>query len=384
MTTPVTPTPRTLVVDLSMKYGGSTSRILSLMQKSAPEGVILAALRGSAISREAQRLGIPQRIVGANKIDPRILRNLVRLIRAEKIQLLDTQNIQSKFWASAAAAFTDVALVSTINSWYASEHGRASLKGRLYTALELATNRSLDLYITVSARDRGSLLASGIAADRIELIYNAVDIRADDIPGGAAWLRHKFSIPAGRLICAAVGRLVPVKGYDVLVEAVRLLATEAPHLHLLLVGDGESRQALADRIGKLALAERVTLAGYQDREQVMAILKSSDMFVMPSRYEGTPIALLEAGALGLPIVASNVGGIPELVRDEQEALLVPAADSQALARALSLLANDRDLAMQLGQRAAQRVRDEFHLDVQVQKTHDAYRRALLNHHSKKT
>ncbi|MBI5296220.1 MAG: glycosyltransferase family 4 protein [Chloroflexi bacterium] len=379
MTTPVTPAPRTLVVDLSMKYGGSTSRILSLMQKSASEGILLAALRGSAISREAQKLGIPQRIVGANKTDPRILRNLVRLIRAEKIQLLDTQNIQSKFWASAAAAFTDVALVSTINSWYASEHGRASLKGRLYTALELATNRSLDLYITVSARDRQSLLASGIAADRIELIYNAVDIRAEDIPGGSAWLRHKFSIPAGRLVCTAVGRLVPVKGYDVLVEAAGLLAREAPHLHLLLVGDGESRQALADQIGKLALRERVTLAGYQDREQVLSILRSSDMFVMPSRYEGTPIALLEAGALGLPIVASNVGGIPELVRDGQEALLVPAADSQALTCALSQLANDRDLAGQLGHRAAQRVKDEFHLGVQVQKTWDAYRKALSRH-----
>jgi glycosyltransferase involved in cell wall biosynthesis len=379
----VPPSPKTLVVDLSMKYGGSTSRILSLMKKSASEGVLLAALKGSAISREADRLGIPQRIVGGRKTDPRILQNLVRLIRREGVQLLDTQNIQSKFWASAAATFTDVALVSTINSWYASEHGRASLKGRLYTALELSTNRSLDLYITVSARDRQSLLDSGISASKIELIYNAVEVSADEIPGGADWLRQKFSIPPGRLVCTAVGRLVPVKGYDVLVEAARLLETDAPNLHILLVGDGDSRQALENQIVKLNLTGRVTLAGYQDREQVMSILKSSDLFVMPSRYEGTPIALLEAGALGLPIVASNVGGIPELVRDRQEALLVPAEDPAALARALSQLANQRPLAMQIGRNAARHVGGEFDLETQYQKTWNAYRQAVSFHGSKK-
>lgn len=383
MATPIPPSPKTLVIDLSTKYGGATSRILSLMQNSPHGQVILAALDGSAVSLAATKLGIPQHIVGRRKTDARILPNLVRLIRAEGIQLLDTQNIQSKFWASAAAAFADVGLVSTLNSWYANEHGQASLKGRLYTALELATNRSLDLYITVSERDRQSLLASGIAGDRIELIYNAVDIRADDIPGGAAWLRHRFSIPAGRQVCTAVGRLVPVKGYDVLVEAASLLAAEAPNLHILLVGDGENRQALADQIGKLGLEKRVTLAGYQDREQVLSILRSSDFFVMPSRYEGTPIALLEAGALGLPIVASQVGGIPELVRDGQEALLIPAADAPALARALSKLANDRALAEELGCRAAQRVKSEFHLEVQVQKTWSAYRKALTLHKSNK-
>lgn len=375
--------PKTLVVDLSMKYGGSTSRILSLMKHAPLGSVALAALPGSAISREAGRMNIPQHIVGQNKTDPRIFRNLARLIREEGYQVVDTQNIQSKFWASAAAVFTDVALVSTINSWYASEHGRASLKGRMYTALELATNGPLNLYITVSERDRQALLRSGIPSESIELIYNAVQIEADQLPGSREQLHAEFEIPADRLVCTAVGRLVPVKGYDVLVQAASLLDVGTPNLHLLIVGDGGSRQALSGQIELLGLSQRVTLAGYRDREQVLSILKYSDLFVMPSRYEGTPIALLEAGGLGLPIVASNVGGIPELVQNRQEALLVPAEDPQALAAALRELAFQPILARELGQRAAQRIRDEFSLDVQLQKTWEAYHKALAFHRSRK-
>jgi glycosyltransferase involved in cell wall biosynthesis len=371
-----TSSPKTLVVDLSMKYGGSTSRILSLMKQSTPECVTLAALPGSAISAEAERLGIAQRLVGKNKTDPRILTNLVRLIRTEGYQLVDTQNIQSKFWASAALMFAPAAFVSTINSWYASEHGKASLKGRIYTALELSSNRALDLYITVSERDRQSLLRSGIPAERIELIYNAVDVQADGIPGGRQWLREKFSIPVEAQVCTAVGRLVPVKGYDVLVEAARLLESSAPNLHILIVGDGECKEALAGQIARLGLTKRVTLAGYQNREQVLSILKSSDLFVMPSRYEGTPIALLEAGALGLPMVASNVGGMPELVQDQREALFVPAESPQALAQALGRLVTEKDLASQIGQGAAKRIHNEFSLDVQYQRTWAAYRKAF--------
>ena len=374
--------PKVLVVDLSMQYGGSTSRILSLMKQSPAGSVTLASLAGSAIGREAEKLGIPQRIVGSGKTDVRILSNLVRLIRAEGFQVLDTQNIQSKFWGSAAALFTDTAFVSTINSWYASEHGRASLKGRLYTALELSTNHALDLYITVSERDRQALLRSGIPEERIELIYNAVQIRADEIPGGAGWLQQKFGLPEGAWVCAAVGRLVPVKGYDVLIEAAQFLA-DAPNLHILIVGDGESRAALAEQVASLGLERRVTLAGYQDRAQVLSILKSSDMFVMPSRYEGTPIALLEAGGLGLPIVASNVGGIPELARDGHDALLVPSENARALAEALLRLFNQGELARRLGKNAAARIRDEFSLEAQFQRTWNAYQKALFYHRSRK-
>ena len=142
--------PKVLILDLSLKYGGATSRILSLMSRADPETIGLAALQDSFISQEALKLNIPTHIIGQSKTDLGIGRGLAALIDREGYQVLDTQNIQSKFWGSIAAQRKNIALVSTINSWYANEHGKVSLKGKIYTTLELATNSNLDLYITVS------------------------------------------------------------------------------------------------------------------------------------------------------------------------------------------------------------------------------------------
>ncbi|HRQ23530.1 MAG TPA: glycosyltransferase, partial [Anaerolineales bacterium] len=174
--------PKTLIVDLSLKYGGSSSRVLSLMKASPKGSIALAGLSSGAVVAEAKRLGLPVHSLGRRKTDPGILSRLVRLIRQHDYQVLDTQNIQSKFWGSLASTLTNAALVSTINSWYSNEHGGSSLKGKLYTRLELSTNWRLDLYITVSEKDKSSLLRSNIPESRIDLIYNAVNIEADEIP----------------------------------------------------------------------------------------------------------------------------------------------------------------------------------------------------------
>jgi len=286
------------------------------MARATPGTVALAGLKSGAITRQALQLGLPVHVLAAHKADPRLLLRLTQVIRQGGYDLLDSQNIQSKFWASMAATLTGTALVSTLNSWYANEHGKASIKGRIYTSLELLTNQSLDLYITVSEKDRQSLLKAGLPEDAIELIYNAVDVNISEIPGDGEWLRHKFDLPPDSLICTAVGRLVPVKGYDVLVSAMQKIAAQIPQLICLIVGEGSSGEELSEQVRAAGLEGRVRLVGYYARQEAISILKSSDIFVMPSRYEGTPIALLEAAALARPILASCTGGIPELVTQE--------------------------------------------------------------------
>lgn len=372
--------PKVLLVDLSLKYGGSTSRALSLIQNSPPGKIALAGLKNGAITQEALKLNLPVHIVGENKLDPRILFNLIKLIRQNGYQALDTQNIQSKFWGSLAAFSTKTSLISTINSWYANEHGQASTKGKIYTALELLTNLNLDLYITVSEKDRKALLNAKIDEKRIRLIYNAVDITPAAIFGEAGWLKEKFSLPTDSIVCTAVGRLVPVKGYDVLIEAMRQVAPKIPNLVCLLVGAGECQEALATQIKEAKLETRVYLAGYQDRNTALAILKASSIFAMPSRYEGTPIALLEAAALGLPILASASGGIPELVTDGEHALLIPPNDPAALADGLLKLCTDAQFAKTLGQNAQARIRAQFNLKAQVEATWNAYQTAYQYHY----
>lgn len=379
MSQPTVPSPKVLVVDLSNNYGGSSSRVLSLMERARHGTIALAGLKSGAITKQALQLGLPVHIVAAHKADPRLLFRLIRVIRHEEYNLLDSQNIQSKFWASLAASMTKAAFVSTLNSWYANEHGKASLKGKIYTALELSTNRNLDLYITVSEKDRQSLLKSGLPEDAVELIYNAVDVNTSAIPGDGTWLRQKFSLPPDSIICTAVGRLVPVKGYDILIAAMQKIAAQVPQLVCLIVGEGQAKEELSAQIRAAGLEARVRLMGYYARPDAMSILKSSDIFVMPSRYEGTPIALLEAAALARPILASCTGGIPELVTHEEHALLVPTGDPDSLAQGLARLAQDRDYAQTLGQKAQQRVRQSFSLEAQVNATWNAYQKAIERH-----
>lgn len=370
--------PKVLILDLSLKYGGATSRILSLMSRADPETIGLAALQDSFISQEALKLNIPTHIIGQSKTDLGIGRGLAALIDREGYQVLDTQNIQSKFWGSIAAQQKNIALVSTINSWYANEHGKVSLKGKIYTTLELATNSNLDLYITVSENDRQSLLRSNIPNEKIELIYNAVNANSQNLPNNTD-LRRQYSIPQNSIICIAVGRLVAIKGFDILIQTAHLLGKQLKNVHFLIVGDGQCKAELADQVNALGVNKSVTFAGYQDHETVLSFVKSSDIFIMPSRYEGTPIALLEAASLGIPVIASNVGGIPELVQDQVHALLVPPDDPQSLAQAVKRIINDKKLAETLSANAVERIKEKFNIDRQLELTWSAYQKALSFH-----
>jgi glycosyltransferase involved in cell wall biosynthesis len=181
------------------------------------------------------------------------------------------------------------------------------------------------------------------------------------------------------MICTAVGRLVPVKGYDVLIAAVQKIASKVPQLQCLIIGQGELGDKLCEQIQRASLEDKVHLVGYLDRQEALSILKSSDIFVMPSRYEGTPIALLEAAALARPIVASATGGIPELVRHEEHAFLVTPDSPSALAEGLLKLTLDQEYARVLGENARQRIQQEFDLETQVNATWQAYQKALNRH-----
>jgi glycosyltransferase involved in cell wall biosynthesis len=374
--------PKVLILDLSKHYGGSNSRILSLMTRSKPGTIGLAGLKNGVITRQATQMGLRVHAVSGHKADPLLFFRLMKVIRADGYTVLDSQNIQSKFWANLAARFTGTALVSTLNSWYAHEHSTTLLKGRLYTSLELLTNQSLDLYITVSEKDRQMLLRSGIPENAIELIYNTIDLDVTAIPGNGDELRKEFDLPPQGIVCTGIGRLVPQKGFDILIEAFAQIASQVPDLHCLIIGEGDDKEKLSSQIRAAGLEKRIRLLGYQDRTKAMSILKSSDIFVMPSRYEGTPIALLEAAALARPILAACAGGIPELVTHEQHAYLVATHDPAALALGFVRLAQDRDYALGLGQHAQRRVRERFNPESQVYETWAAYKKALARHRTR--
>ena len=365
----------TLIIDLSNQFGGANTRVLSLMKKMDQDRVALATLENSPVAVEARRAGLRVFTVGKNKNSLRILPNLISIIRQEGFHVLDTQNPQSKFWGSLASALTGAALVSTLNSWYGSEHGENSFKGRLYAILELSTNFALDRYIVVSKSIGEALIRHGVDSQKIDVIHNSVEINhCETLPGGKS-LNYALNLPANSIVLIAAGRLTWAKGYEDLIHVLNFIIEEDPRVYCLIAGDGELRQSLETQIKNSGLSKHVLLLGYLPREDVLSLMGISDIFVMPSRSEGTPIALLEAAALRKPILATSVGGIPELLENGKECLLVPSGDLSELANGIQRLIEDKSLSKRIAENAYRRVSREFTVDAQVPATIQSYTNA---------
>jgi glycosyltransferase involved in cell wall biosynthesis len=370
------PPMRTLIVDLSERFGGASTRVISLLRELPTDSIALAALFNSPVMQEAQKTGRQLHILATRKSDPRILLRLIRVVREGGYQILDTQNIQSKFWASLAALLTNTTLVSTLNSWYPGEHGRSSLKGNLYLRLEFLTNWKLARMIVVSREIYSALMKKGFTPSRVDMIPNAVALDSSSVPDMRNELLRQYGLSHDAKICLAAGRLVWVKGHVHLIEAFTTLK-ELP-IYCFIVGDGELKEGLETKIHAANLTNNVKLLGYASHERTLALIKACDIFIMPSHYEGTPVALLEAAALARPIIATRVGGIGELVEHEKEALLVEAANPNAIAQAILRLTRDPKWARQLGRSARERVEREFSLPALVDATLATYRKALVS------
>jgi glycosyltransferase involved in cell wall biosynthesis len=207
---------------------------------------------------------------------------------------------------------------------------------------EIMTVRRAAAVITLTERLAGALRDSAVPAERLHPIPSGV--RLDRFGAAAA--------PAGlpRPAVVYVGRLHRQKGLDTLLRAVARL----PGVQAVLVGDGPQRGALQRLAAGLGVAGRLHVTGFVPHSEVAGMLAAADVVVLPSRYEELGTSLLEAMAAGRPVVASRVGGIPEVVRDGADGLLVPARDEAALASAISRLLRDAPLAESLARSARAR------------------------------
>lgn len=209
---------------------------------------------------------------------------------------------------------------------------------------------------TVSSATAADLRRTlGISEDRVRVVPNGIEMPR----GERAALRRELQVGEDELLVVAIGNLYPVKGHAVLLRALAELEEQggAPAWRLAIAGRGEEEQRLRDMAADAGIASRVHVLGF--RSDAPDILAAGDLFVMPSLSEGLPLALVEAMATGLPIIASDVGGIPEVVARDQEAVLVPAASPPALAAAMRSLLGDPARRAAIGAAAQRRAYRDF-------------------------
>jgi glycosyltransferase involved in cell wall biosynthesis len=228
--------------------------------------------------------------------------------------------------------------------------------------------RGSDVVLAVSERDRQQMIeVERIPPDRITVLPNGVPSSS----ANGASVRSELGVPPEVGLIGAVGRLYAQKGYDDLIRAIALLkASYAGPFRCLIVGRGPDEESLRALIDELDLAREVQLIGRRD--DIPDVVRVLDIAVLPSKYEGSPLAIMEYMAGAAPIVATAVGGVPELIEDGVQGLLVRPEDPRALADAMQRLLEDRALATRLGDAARERQRANYDLDVVVRRLEDLY------------
>jgi glycosyltransferase involved in cell wall biosynthesis len=228
--------------------------------------------------------------------------------------------------------------------WLAFHHGytRVDKKMLVYNQFDRWSLRAAHQIVTVCEPFARQLTSRGIPRARIAIQHNSVPVFHRPDPSVVARLRASLRIPDTIPVLLAVGRLSAEKGFADLVQAVAVAQRGAPEFRLAIVGEGPERQRLEASIAQLGLTGRVLLPGHD--HDMAAWYAMAYALVMPSHSEGSPNVLLEAMAAGLPVVATNVGGIPEMVTDDETALLVSSRNPQALGGAIARILTDAPAA----------------------------------------
>jgi glycosyltransferase involved in cell wall biosynthesis len=204
----------------------------------------------------------------------------------------------------------------------------------------------------------------------VSLVYNGVDLTRYDRTEACCTLAEQYGLQPGVQLVGVVGRLEPEKGHPTLIDAWPLVLRAVPDAYLLIVGEGSRREALERQVADLGIAGRVTFTGRRD--DVPEVTAALDIAVLPSYREAQGLTILEAMALSRPVVASNVGGIPEIVEDGRTGLLVPPHDHEALAAAITRLLIDHPLADMLARAGHDLVHERFCLELMVRAIEDLY------------
>jgi glycosyltransferase involved in cell wall biosynthesis len=317
------------------------------------EGWLARQLHGSGVAIEHFKVDQP--------VSRSCARTLVDGLRRHRIDVVHSHEFSMAVYGGWASWRAGIPHVITM-------HGSTYYAGRLRRRLALrAAIGTSGLTVAVSHHLAETISRDlGVARSRVHMVPNGVRCESASTPT----LRAELNLAPGDRLLACVGNLYPVKGHRYLVDAMALIRGAHPSAHLAIAGRGDLAEALLSQARELGVADRVHLLGL--RSDISSILADADVFVMPSLSEGLPMALLEAMVAGRPIVATDVGEVGYALARGEAGILVPPADAIQLAAALELLLGHRSRAMELGRRAAARVRAEYDVSRMVQRYVDGY------------
>ena len=359
---------RTLHVNTERTWRGGEQQALYLATGLQQRGheVVMLCRRGSEMGRRAPAAGVETVETGASgEFDPRAIFRIARLIKRRQIDVVHMHTSHAHMLGALAGLWSRRAklIVSRRVDFSVRKHAFSMLKYRLPVAR----------FVAVSHAIKGVLVDDGIPADLVSVVHSGIDLsrfegfdRADH--------RAEFGLDEKAVAIGNVAAMADHKGQRYLLDAVPLVVERHPEARFFICGDGELWDDLHAQRERLGIEGCVTFTGF--RRDVPSLLAFFDLFAMSSHLEGLNTSILDALAMRKPVVATDAGGIPEIIRNEDTGLLVPAKDPARLADAIVALIEDREKARRLAENGRRWVEEEFTCDCMVEGTLRVYEEAL--------
>ncbi|MCR4431780.1 MAG: glycosyltransferase family 4 protein [Tepidanaerobacteraceae bacterium] len=323
--------------------------------------LLAACPSGGELERLLRNMGIKVFTISGGEKSMKLqhIKQIRDIILSEKIDVVHTH---ASFAGRIAGRLSGRRVVLT-------RHGLGAGKKDFFhrMAAKIVSIVFTDCIIAISRAVKISLIENGVPADMIKIVYNGIDV--EKFGGVEPRLKKEFGIADGPII-GTVARLVPEKGYEYAIKAMMRVLKSFPKARMVIVGDGPLRDKLKNLADEMGIMSNVDFLGYH--ENVESLVADFDVFVLPSVSEGMGLALLEAMALGKPVVATEAGGIPEVVKNGVNGLLVPPKDEKFLAEAIINILSSKQAAFSLGQAARATVFEKFSARTMAEKTMEIY------------
>ena len=357
-----------LHINSAHTWRGGEQQTLWLCQGLLRRGhkIFLACQPGSDLHQKGEATGIAVcPVVMRGEWDIWAVRELIGLIRQHSVEIVHfhTAHAHALGLLAAQLAKVPIRVLTRRVDFHIHRHPLNRWKyGSGLTAI-----------IAISEGIRDVLIQDGLAPERVTTVYSGIDLQRIENVGNGSYVRDEFDISEDTLLIGIVGALAPHKDHRNFLEAAAIVKQSVPDVRFLIVGDGELRAELEWVSTTQGLSADVIFTGF--REDVLEITKTMDIFVLSSYLEGMGTVILDAMALGRPVVATKVGGIPEIVQHEKNGLLVPARNPGKLAEAILKLVNNPSLRAQMGAQGREQVK-RYTLERTVEGAEAVYFRAL--------
>jgi L-malate glycosyltransferase len=350
--------------------------LVSSLQGMPDFDMSVILLNEGGLASELRRRGISTTVIPESRhTAPSIVRQLVGHFVRHPVDILHTHNFKDNILGILSTLpRTGCRRVRTVHGRGEPFTGLAAAKMRLYRAVDhFFTHWWVDRIVAVSIDLEGHLSRS-FGAQRVIHIHNGIDLDHVKVTKPSSALRHELHLDAQDFVMGTMGRLVPVKGLETFLKAARIIRGRKDNVKFVIVGDGPLNKALQALARSYAIKPDVLFLGHRDDSY--DVLAMMDVLVLPSLSEGIPMVLLEAMALARPVVASRVGGIPEVIEDRVTGWLIGSGREGELADACMALMDDYDLAQRFGQAGRQRVWERFSARSMADKVAGVYRGLL--------